>query len=131
MVEQLKTLLIVFVGSALFGELLTIKQIISILFTTAGWLIYVYITYRIKELQKSQQQSLINNKREVVIGIAEYYPEQIKIFENENCDSRLRVFTKRQNHPFSPYKLRENAIKGNFYSRTTSKNNFLIIKMAF
>jgi solute carrier family 35 protein E3 len=61
MIGQLKTLLIVFVGSALFGELLTMKQIISILFTTAGWLIYVYITYRNKELQKSQQQSLINN----------------------------------------------------------------------
>jgi len=61
MIGQLKTLLIVFVGSALFGELLTMKQIISILFTTAGWLIYFYITYRNKELQKSQQQSLINN----------------------------------------------------------------------
>lgn len=63
MVGQLKTLLIVFVGSALFGELLTIKQIISILFTTAGCLIYVYITYKTKERQKSQEQLLINNIR--------------------------------------------------------------------
>jgi drug/metabolite transporter (DMT)-like permease len=61
MVGQLKTLLIVFVGSALFGESLTIKQIISILFTTAGCSIYVYITYKTKERQKSQQQLLINN----------------------------------------------------------------------
>ena len=61
MIGQLKTLLIVFIGSALFGELLTIKQIISILFTTAGCLIYVYITYKTKEREKYQQQLLINN----------------------------------------------------------------------
>jgi solute carrier family 35 protein E3 len=60
MVGQLKTLLIVFVGSALFDEQLTFKQIISILFTTIGCLIYVYITYRTKEYQKSEQSLLIN-----------------------------------------------------------------------
>ncbi|CAF3600311.1 unnamed protein product [Rotaria sordida] len=63
MVGQLKTLLIVFVGSTLFGESLTIKQIISVLFTTLGCAIYVYITYRTKECQKHQQQQqlLVNN----------------------------------------------------------------------
>ncbi|CAF0886368.1 unnamed protein product [Rotaria sp. Silwood1] len=61
MVGQLKTLFIVFVGSALFGEILTIKQIISVLFTTIGCLIYVYITYRTKEQQKHQQPLLVNN----------------------------------------------------------------------
>jgi drug/metabolite transporter (DMT)-like permease len=60
MVGQLKTLLIVFVGSALFNEILTLKQIICILFTTTGCLIYVYITYRTKARQKSQQPLLIN-----------------------------------------------------------------------
>jgi solute carrier family 35 protein E3 len=61
MIGQLKTLLIVFIGSTLFGEVLTIKQIVSILFTTIGCLIYVYITYQTKERQKIQQQLLINN----------------------------------------------------------------------
>jgi hypothetical protein len=98
MIEQLKTLLIIFVGSALFGELLTIKQIISILFTTAGWLIYVYITYRIKELQKSQQQSLINNKREVVIGIAEYYPNR-KNFRKRQSRFPFERFCKTSKSP--------------------------------
>lgn len=49
MVGQLKTLLIIFVGSAIFREVLTIKQIISVLFTTMGCMAYVYITYRTKE----------------------------------------------------------------------------------
>jgi solute carrier family 35 protein E3 len=61
MVGQLKTLLIVFVGSTLFNEILTFKQIICILFTTTGCLIYVYITYRTKERQKSQELLLINH----------------------------------------------------------------------
>ena len=60
MVGQLKTLFIVFLGSILFGELLASRQAISVLFTTTGCLIYVYITYRTKERQKSQQQLLIN-----------------------------------------------------------------------
>ncbi|CAF2373977.1 unnamed protein product [Rotaria sp. Silwood2] len=61
MVGQLKTLFIVFVGSTLFDEPLTIKQFISILFTTIGCVIYVHITYRTKEHQKHQQELLVNN----------------------------------------------------------------------
>ncbi|CAF0976236.1 unnamed protein product [Rotaria sordida] len=62
MVGQLKTLLIIFVGSVLFGESLTIKQIISILLTTIGGLIYVYITYRTKERQKKNINNNYYNK---------------------------------------------------------------------
>jgi solute carrier family 35, member E3 len=48
MVGQMKTLLIIFLGSTLFNEQLTRQQIVSILCTTAGCVIYVYITYRRK-----------------------------------------------------------------------------------
>ena len=61
MTGQLKTLLIVFVGSALFGESLTIKQIISVLLTTVGCLVYVYTSYKTKERQKYQQQLSTDN----------------------------------------------------------------------
>ena len=62
MVGQLKTLFIVFVGSVLFGELLTVKQVISILFTTAGCIIYVYVTYQTRESERKHQPlSAINS----------------------------------------------------------------------
>jgi drug/metabolite transporter (DMT)-like permease len=61
MIGQLKTLVVIFIGSALFGELLTIKQIIGIVLATAGCLMYAYVTYRTKESHKHQQQLGISN----------------------------------------------------------------------
>ncbi len=61
MVGQLETLVIIFIGSALFGESLTIKQIIGILLATAGCLMYVYVRYRTKEPHRHQQQFGISN----------------------------------------------------------------------
>lgn len=55
MVGQLKTLLIIFLGSVLFREALSIPQVISVLLTTVGCVIYVYITYRTKADQAKHQ----------------------------------------------------------------------------
>ena len=61
MVGQLKTLLIVFLGSVLFGEQLTSQLVFSVLCTTLGWAIYVYLTYRGKERQRQPQQLIPMN----------------------------------------------------------------------
>ncbi|CAF1156192.1 unnamed protein product [Rotaria magnacalcarata] len=59
MVGQLKTLLIAFVGSAIFDESLSLKQIISILVTTMGCIVYIYTTYKTKQRQNRQEQLLV------------------------------------------------------------------------
>jgi solute carrier family 35, member E3 len=56
MVGHLKTLPIIFLGSALLGERLSSIQLLSVLGASVGGSIYVYLTYRRKESQRYEQE---------------------------------------------------------------------------
>ncbi|CAF1513655.1 unnamed protein product, partial [Adineta ricciae] len=49
MVGQLKTLIIVFLGSVIYREMIDSQQIVAVLLTAIGSVIYVYITYQKKQ----------------------------------------------------------------------------------
>ena len=61
MVGQLKSLFIIFLGCAVFRERLTLKQLISLLGSTAGCMMYIYVSYHKRERYKRQQQNQLNN----------------------------------------------------------------------